>query len=148
MTHTIDPVQQHFAQAKAGLEQLRRQLSASQQQDELRRLLDDVQENVEQAVWQASLRQRVTPGSVSATPYCRALPLGPHHSKHFEERRHGMLAADRSLLSTGGAAPWDALLYGRYQIKDGLARQSYECGFVMRLYQLLQEANAERPTGR
>ncbi|MFV3308715.1 hypothetical protein ACNFBT_25910 [Pseudomonas sp. NY15181] len=141
MTHTGDAAQQHYEAALAGLAQVRQCLPASELA-----LLEEVRGHVEQAFWQSRLRQRVTRASVAATPYCRAIPLAPMQRNHVEALRQGMLAAERSFAEGGDVAPWNALLYGRYQRGKGHQRESFECGFVMRMFQLLHEACAEQPT--
>ena len=108
-------------------------------------LFDELREQVRQAYWQARLGQRITRASIAATAYCRELTLGPNQRKYVDELRQGMLAAERSLTDRESGPPWNVLIYGRNQIPEGLPRNSYECGFIMRLYQLIQELTAQRP---
>ncbi|MFV3415901.1 LasR-specific antiactivator QslA [Pseudomonas nitroreducens] len=107
--------------------------------------IDQLREHLQQAYWQARLGQRITRTSIAATPYCRELILGPHQRKNIEELRLGMLAAERSLTDSESGPPWNVLIYGRNQVAEGLPRKAYECGFIMRLYQLIQEFTAQRP---
>lgn len=143
MTQAGDTAQHHYEAALAGLAQIRQYLPAGAHVDALA-LLTDIRAHVEQAFWQACLQQRVTPASVAATPYCRALPLAPQRRKHVDALRRGMLMAERSFATKGEVAPWNALLYGRYQHGKGHQQESFECGFVMRMFQLLHEACAEQ----
>jgi hypothetical protein len=117
---------------------LRRKLTADQQQ-----LFSDLRNQMRLAFWQARLEQKLTPATVAATPFCRELRLGPNQSKHADELFTGMLAAERSLSEHPyGAAPWNLLIWGRAYQPDGLPRNQFEIGYVMRLYQLLQELAA------
>ncbi|QRY81237.1 hypothetical protein JVX91_09085 [Pseudomonas sp. PDNC002] len=133
-----DPGQRHYELAMHNLESLREHLLCGELAPALD-LLAQLSEQVQQAYWQASLHQRITRESVGATPYCREIALGPHQQMHVDELRLGMLAAERSLNGAEGPAPWNGLIHGRNRVKSGLARYSYECGFVLRLFQLIQE---------
>jgi len=144
MTQIDDAAQQHYEAALAGLTQIRQCLLKGTLPAHLA-LLENVRGHVEQAFWQARLRQQVTRASVAATPYCRTIPLASAQRKHVESLRQGMWAAERSFIRGGEVAPWNALLYGRYKLKTGRQRESFECGFVIRMFQLLQEAKAEPP---
>jgi hypothetical protein len=128
-----------FSEALSRLRQLRRSLHRAAT-DGQKQLMDELGQHVCLAFWQARLGQRITPGAVARTPFCRELTLGPLQSRHLDEMCRGMLAAERSLLECGnGAPPWNALIYGRDKLPRGMKRSQFEAGFVMRLYQMLHE---------
>jgi hypothetical protein len=117
---------------------LRHTASTAQKQ-----LINDLGQQICRAFWQARLGQRIGPGEVAATPFCRELQLGPQQREHLDEVCRGMLAAERSMLHrSNGAPPWNMLIYGRDKRPRGMKRSQYEIGFVMRLYQMLQELSA------
>ena len=106
-------------------------------------LINLLRHHMRLSFWQARLGQKIGPGTVAATPFCRELLLGPNQRKYLDELCRGMLAAERSLSERShGSAPWNMLVYGRDQLPQGLGRKQFEIGFVMRLYQMLQELAA------
>lgn len=143
MTCADELAYRHYEAALVGLARIAQSQPASTRTA----LLEEVRGHIEQAFWQARLRQQVTPASVAATPYCRALPIGPQQQAHVDALRRGMLMAERSFAVDGEVSPWNSLLHGRKQLKDGHERESFECGFLMRMFQLLHEACATRPAG-
>lgn len=105
-------------------------------------LIRQLRHQVHDTYWQARLDQRIAHGSVAATPFCRRIFLGVNQQEHLEEVNRGMLAAEQSMSQSGGSPPWNRLIFGRSQFTRGQARNSFECGFILRLFQMIHELSA------
>ncbi|MFR0687934.1 hypothetical protein ACLUTX_00920 [Enterobacterales bacterium AE_CKDN230030158-1A_HGKHYDSX7] len=129
----------HYTSAMQAIESLRSQL---QQRGEplLLELLGKAQVEFEQGFWLAHLRVLSDAREVCATDYCRRIPLTQTQSGHLNLLRRGMLEAQQCMVPDRLAAPWNAMFAVRQQFKVGVPRSTFEAGFLIRLYQLLQEA--------
>lgn len=143
MSQVQEEAQQHYDTAAQLLEQMGKVL-LHRGDDKLLTLLYQLRRHTQQAFWQARLGQRITPQEIAATTYSRNIPLTPHQSRYLEELQRGMCEAERSLAPAGRAAPWNALFSTRKDIAPGQPRNSFEAGFLIRLFQMLQEASADR----
>jgi len=103
-------------------------------------LLARLQDHFENGFWLAHLQVLSNLREIPATPYCRRIPLTPVQSRHLDLLRAGMLEAQNSLAPDDRSAPWNALFNARQQHSAGIARQCFETGFLIRFFQLLQEA--------
>lgn len=143
MSEIQEEAQQHYDSAVQLLEQIGTVL-LHRGDDKLLTLLYQLRRHTQQAFWQARLVQRITPQEIAATSYARNIPLTPPQSRYLEELKRGMCEAERSLAPAGRAAPWNALLNARKSITPGQPRNSFEAGYLIRLFQMLQEASAGR----
>jgi len=139
MTAETDLALMHYDTAMQALDQLR-ELLLNRPDAQSMALLDSVREHTEQGFWLAHLGVASSRQEIAATPYCRRIPLTAPQSRNLALLRRGMLQAQHSLAPGGLAAPWNALFCARQQFRLGMARQCYEAGFLIRFFQLLQEA--------
>lgn len=133
----------HFAAAQSILEGLH--LRWQDSQPDCADLVLKAHQHVEQSFWMSRLGQDVSGGSIAALPGCREIPLSGIHRRHIVEVRQGMLAADNCLASSSTLFPWNALLIDRASIAAGQPRLCFESGFLMRLFQLLEQARNSPP---
>jgi len=139
MSHPINPALVHYGNAMQALDELRERL-LTRPDAPSRALLDTVRTNIEQGFWLAHLQVLTNVREIPATPYCRRIPLTPIQGRHLELLREGMLEAQHSLAPDELAAPWNALFSARQRFTHGAQRQCFETGFLIRLFQLLQDA--------
>lgn len=146
MNQAREEAQRHYDSAVELLEQMNKVL-LYRGDDTLLTLLQDLRRHTQQAFWQAQLGQCITQREIAATSYCRKIPLTPQQACHLDELQRGMYEAEQSLTPAGRSAPWNALFAARQRIMPGRPRNSFEAGFLIRLFQLLQQACAERERG-
>ncbi|QJP09810.1 hypothetical protein [Pseudomonas multiresinivorans] len=103
-------------------------------------LLASAREHFENGFWQAHLNVLSNVREVSATPYSRRIPLTSVQSRHLDLLRAGMLEAQNSLAPDNLATPWTSLFNARQQVPVGKKRTCFEAGYLIRFFQLLQEA--------
>lgn len=143
MTPPPDEAHEHFEAARMLFDQMTRTV-LGRRDEQLLSLLHGLRKHCEQAFWLARLEPRVTLHEIAATPYCRNIPLTPTQAQNRDFLQRGMHEAERSLAPAWRAAPWNALFAARRGINPIQARNSFEAGFLIRLYQRLQQACAER----
>ncbi len=134
-----DPAIAHYATAMQAIDSLRTMLLQRNDAPALA-LLETAREHIEQGFWLAHLRVLSNVREIAATPYCRRIPLTPSQGRNLDLLRRGMHEAQRSLAPDGLSAPWNALFSARQQFRFGNARDSFETGYLIRFFQLLQEA--------
>ncbi|MCP1625875.1 LasR-specific antiactivator QslA [Pseudomonas nitroreducens] len=103
-------------------------------------LLQKLMTEAEEAYWMADLGQRCRPSEIPPLPFCRRIPLTPVLHRHLDSLRHGMHEAQNSMKPQDRSAPWNALFSMRQTYPNGAARLGFETGFVIRLFQLLLDA--------
>jgi hypothetical protein len=136
---SIDQALVHYDAAMRAIESMR-PLLRQHHDPLLLSLLAGVQDNLENGFWLAHLRVMSNVREIPATPYCRRIPLTRTQAGNLDLLRAGMLEAQSSLAPDDRAAPWNAMLNARQHHSVGLERQCFEAGYLIRFFQLLQEA--------
>ncbi|MCP1647872.1 hypothetical protein [Pseudomonas nitroreducens] len=139
MSTSTDAAIEHYSAALHAIDAMR-PLLRQYQDPYLLTLLARVEDHFENGFWLAHLRVLSNIREIPATPYCRRIPLTPPQARHIDVLRTGMLEAQHSLAPDDRSAPWNALFSARQQHSVGIARQCFETGFLIRFFQLLQEA--------
>jgi hypothetical protein len=135
----IDQALVHYDTAVRAIESMR-PLLRQHHDPLLLSLLASVQDNLENGFWLAHLGVLSNVREIPATPYCRRIPLTRTQAGNLDLLRAGMFEAQNSLAPDGRAAPWNALFNARQRHKAGMERQCFETGYLIRFFQLLQEA--------
>ncbi|WP_440466538.1 hypothetical protein ACKI1H_23465 [Pseudomonas sp. YH-1] len=136
-THTPSAID-HYTSAMQAIGSLRDLLHS--REPALLPLLARAQEHLENGFWLTHLKVLSNVREVSATPYCRRIPLTPVQSHHLDLLRAGMLEAQDSLAPDHLATPWTSLFNARQHFAVGKKRTCFETGYLIRFFQLLQEA--------
>ncbi|MBB4862207.1 hypothetical protein HNP46_001045 [Pseudomonas nitritireducens] len=139
MNSTAHSAIDHYQAAQHAIEALR-PLLRQHHDPLLLSLLASVQDHFESGFWLAHLQVLSNVREIAATPYCRRIPLTRSQAGNLDLLRAGMLEAQDSLAPDSRAAPWNALFHARQQYRAGIARQCFEAGYLIRFFQLLQEA--------
>ncbi|MCJ1884236.1 hypothetical protein LNN38_05180 [Pseudomonas sp. LA21] len=134
-----DPAIAHYATAMQAIDSLWTMLLQRNDAPALA-LLETTREHIEQGFWLAHLRVLSNVREIAATPYCRRIPLTPSQGRNLDLLRRGMHEAQCSLAPDGLSAPWNALFLARQRFSVGMARKCFETGYLIRFFQLLQEA--------
>ncbi|PJI50071.1 MAG: hypothetical protein CTR55_12200 [Pseudomonas sp.] len=139
MSAATDSATTHYSAAMQAIDSMR-PLLRQYRDPHLLALLASVQDHLESGFWLAHLQVLSNIREIPATPYCRRIPLTPTQAYHLDLLRIGMLEAQNSLAPDNQAAPWNALFNARLRFPAGKKRACFEAGFLIRFFQLLQEA--------